>query len=78
MPGLEELGFPVRWRPAERTTRFSFHYEGDRRIMQIDALADPWTPADIDGWVGDAIGDAPGCSSARSPAPTSHSRRWRR
>ena len=46
-------------RPAERTTRFSFHYEGDRRIMQIDALAEPWTPADIGGWVGEAIGDAP-------------------
>ena len=27
--------------------------------MAIDSLADPWTPADIDGWVGDAIGDAP-------------------
>ena len=27
--------------------------------MQIDALADPWTPADIDGWVGEVIGDAP-------------------
>jgi sugar/nucleoside kinase (ribokinase family) len=59
VPRLEEFGFPVRWQPAEHTTRFSFHYEGDRRIMAIDALADPWTPADIDGWVGDAIGDAP-------------------
>ncbi len=59
VPGLEEFGFPVVWRPAARTTRFSFHYEGDRRIMQIDALSDPWTQADIAGWVGDAIGDAP-------------------
>jgi sugar/nucleoside kinase (ribokinase family) len=59
VPGLEEFGFPVHWQPAARTTRFSFHYEGDKRIMAIDSLADPWTPADIDGWVGDAIGDAP-------------------
>ena len=55
---LEELGFPVTWKAADRTTRFSFHYEGDRRIMAIDAVADPWTPADVDGWVGEAIGDA--------------------
>ena len=59
VPDLEELGFPVTWRPAERTTRFSFHYEGDRRIMRIDALGDPWTPADVDGWAGEEIGDAP-------------------
>jgi sugar/nucleoside kinase (ribokinase family) len=48
VPGLEALGFPVHWRPSARTTRFSFHYEGDRR-----------TPADVDGWAGEAIGDAP-------------------
>lgn len=59
VPGLEEFGFPVHWRSAERTTRFSFHYERERRIMQIDALADPWTPADIRGWVGEIIGDTP-------------------
>ena len=59
IPRLEEFGFPVVWRPAERTTRFSFHYEGDQRIMRIDALAGPWTPADIRGWVDDAIGAAP-------------------
>ena len=59
VPSLEEFGFPVHWRPSERTTRFSFHYEGERRIMQIDALADPWTPADIRGWVGETIGDTP-------------------
>jgi sugar/nucleoside kinase (ribokinase family) len=59
VPPLEEFGFPVVWQAAQRTTRFSFHYEGDRRIMNVDALADPWLPADIRGWAGDAIGDAP-------------------
>ncbi len=59
VPRLEGFGFPVVWRPSERTTRFSFHYENERRIMRIDALADPWTPADIRGWVDEAIGDAP-------------------
>jgi len=59
VPELKTFGFPVYWQPTARTTRFSFHYEGDRRIMSIDALSDPWTRADIAGWVGDAIGDAP-------------------
>ena len=27
--------------------------------MSIDALSDPWSRAEIAGWVGDAIGDAP-------------------
>ena len=58
LPALEALGFPVVWRPAERTIRFSFHYEGDERIMRIDTLADTWTTADIDSWVGDAIAGA--------------------
>ena len=68
VPGLEKFGFPVRWQPTARTTRFSFHYEGDRRIMSIDALSDPWTRADIAGWVGDAIGDAPWVHRRRADA----------
>lgn len=58
VPRLEELGFPVVWRPGGRTTRFSFHYEGDRRIMRIEEIGEPWTPDDVAGWVGDAVGDA--------------------
>ena len=59
VPELEQFGFPVHWRPTTRTTRFSFNYEGNQRIMSIDALSDPWTRADITGWVGGAVGDAP-------------------
>jgi len=58
VPGLDAFGFPVHWQPAPTTTRFSFHYEGDKRIMELDALAEPWTPADVEGWVGNVIGDA--------------------
>jgi len=58
LPEIEALGFPVVWRPAGRTTRFAFHYEGDRRVMRLDDVGDPWTVADVEGWVGDAIGDA--------------------
>ncbi len=58
VPVVESFGYPVFWRPAERTTRFSFHYEGDRRIMSLDAVGDPWTTADVEGWAGEAIGAA--------------------
>ncbi len=54
---LEEFGLPVTWRPARETQAFSFHYEGERRIMEIVGLGDPWTPDDIEGWVAQAIGD---------------------
>jgi sugar/nucleoside kinase (ribokinase family) len=55
---LEAFGLPVAWRPASGTLSFSFHYEGERRIMEVDALGDPWTPEDVAGWAGDAMGDA--------------------
>ncbi len=58
VPRLEQFGFPIVWHPAGRTARFSFHYEGDRRVMEIDSLADPWTPEDVGGWAGAAVGDA--------------------
>lgn len=58
LPAIESLGFPVVWRPADHTTRFAFHYEGDRRIMRLDECGDPWTPEDIGGWVADAVGEA--------------------
>jgi sugar/nucleoside kinase (ribokinase family) len=52
------LGLPVAWSPGERTAAFSFRYQGDRRIMNIDELGDPWTPADARGWAGRGIGRA--------------------
>jgi sugar/nucleoside kinase (ribokinase family) len=58
LPSLEGFGLPVTWRPARETQAFSFHYEGERRIMNVSALGDPWTPDDVEGWVAQAIGDA--------------------
>ncbi len=43
-PPLEAFGLPVSWRESSATTSYSFHYEGDRRIMWQDAVGDPWTP----------------------------------
>jgi sugar/nucleoside kinase (ribokinase family) len=46
---LIALGLPVEWRAAERTTEFSFRYEGDVRIMEVDSVGDPWRPDDVRG-----------------------------
>jgi sugar/nucleoside kinase (ribokinase family) len=44
LPPLEAFGLPVTWHESTTTTAYSFHYEGDRRIMWQDAVGDPWTP----------------------------------
>lgn len=44
VPPLEELGLPVRWYRSETTTAYTFHYEGDRRVMRQEAVGDPWSP----------------------------------
>jgi sugar/nucleoside kinase (ribokinase family) len=57
LPALQDFGLPVAWRAAQETQTFSFHYEGDHRVMEVVALGDQWQEADIRGWVGDEIGD---------------------
>jgi sugar/nucleoside kinase (ribokinase family) len=47
---LEATGIPVTTADAHETTAFSFHYVGDRRVMSVDAVGDPWTAADVEGW----------------------------
>ncbi len=53
---LEALGLPVTCADASETTAFSFHYDGDTRIMTVDAIGDSWTAADIEGWAADPLG----------------------
>jgi sugar/nucleoside kinase (ribokinase family) len=53
---LTSLGLPVVSLEGTTTTSFSFHYEGDVRIMTVVQPGDPWTPADADvvppgGWI---------------------------
>ena len=43
LPPLEAFGLPVTWYESGATAAYSFHYEGDRRIMWQDAVGDPWT-----------------------------------
>ena len=55
---LEATGVPVLCTDADETTAFSFHYEGDRRVMSVDAVGDPWSVEDVEGWAADALRDA--------------------
>jgi sugar/nucleoside kinase (ribokinase family) len=52
---LVSLGIPVACAETAETTAFSFHYEGDRRVMSVDAIGDPWSAADVDTWAAEAI-----------------------
>ncbi|MCZ7589653.1 MAG: carbohydrate kinase family protein [Gaiella sp.] len=55
---LEALGIPVTCADARETTRFSFHYEGDHRVMEVDAVGDPWTEDDVAGWAAPVVAEA--------------------
>jgi sugar/nucleoside kinase (ribokinase family) len=53
---LTALGLPVVSLEGRATTSFSFHYEGDTRIMTVVQPGDTWTPADAEvvpagGWI---------------------------
>lgn len=56
-PALSTLGVPVTTLPADSTQGFGFRYDGEHRTMTVDAIGQPWTPADaaaVDpdvGWV---------------------------
>jgi sugar/nucleoside kinase (ribokinase family) len=55
---LEAFGLPVAWAPATETTAFSFHYDGDHRVMSVDAVGDPWSVDDVEGWAATTLDDA--------------------
>jgi len=55
LPPLEAFGLPVTWHDSSSTTAYSFHYEGDRRIMWQDAVGDPWTPEQAVTAAADAV-----------------------
>lgn len=56
-PVLSTLGVPVTTLPARSTQGFGFRYDGEHRAMTVDAIGEPWTPADATaldpdvGWV---------------------------
>jgi sugar/nucleoside kinase (ribokinase family) len=56
-PVLSGLGVPVTILPADSTNGFGFRYDGEQRTMTVDAIGQPWSPADAEsldpgvGWV---------------------------
>lgn len=52
---LDAFGFPVISVDATETTAFSFHYEGEHRVMNVDAVGEPWTVDDVRGWAAAAL-----------------------
>jgi sugar/nucleoside kinase (ribokinase family) len=55
LPALEAFGLPVTWHESSVTTAYSFHYEGDRRVMWQEAVGDPWTPEQAVAAAADAL-----------------------
>jgi sugar/nucleoside kinase (ribokinase family) len=55
LPPLEAFGLPVTWHEAAETTAYTFHYEGDRRIMRQDSVGDTWAPTRAVEAAGDAV-----------------------
>jgi len=47
LPRLTRLGLPVLWRDSTKTAAFGIDYDGEQRRMIVDALADPWTPEEV-------------------------------
>ena len=47
LPPLVRLGTPVRYVSGTSTPSFAFSYDGDRRMMTMDAIGDTWHPADV-------------------------------
>jgi len=54
VPPLESFGLSTMVLEAERTTAYSFHYVGDRRVMWQESVGDPWTPERALAAAGDA------------------------
>jgi sugar/nucleoside kinase (ribokinase family) len=52
---LVSFGLPVASVEVAETTAFSFHYEGDRRIMVVDAVGNAWSAVDADTWAAESL-----------------------
>jgi sugar/nucleoside kinase (ribokinase family) len=44
---VAQLGTPVRYVPGEATATFRISYDGEVRLMVMEAVGDTWTPADV-------------------------------
>jgi sugar/nucleoside kinase (ribokinase family) len=72
---LYGLGLEVAWQPAAETATFALTNRGDRRDVAIEAVGEAFTPDEVLGWVGSALGKAawvhlPALSRADFPPET--------
>jgi sugar/nucleoside kinase (ribokinase family) len=72
---LSALGLPVVAGSASRTIAFRIENTEGGRLLAIDELGEPWTPADARGWLGEALAGvdwlhAGGLTRADFPAET--------
>jgi sugar/nucleoside kinase (ribokinase family) len=65
--GLHALGVPVFSRPAARTITFRIENSGDGRALELEERGEPWTLAEAEGWVRDALS---GCDWVHAGALT--------
>jgi sugar/nucleoside kinase (ribokinase family) len=65
--GLHALGIPVFSRPAARTITFRIENSGDGRALELEELGEPWTLAEAEGWVREALS---GCDWVHAGALT--------
>ncbi len=56
VPPLVELGVPVRFHDAATTTGFDLEYTGEERRLEVTEVGEPWSAAEAEGWVADALG----------------------
>lgn len=54
---LQRLGHPVVWRAERETPSFVIRNRPDGRQMEIAALGEPWTVADVETWLGEALAE---------------------
>jgi sugar/nucleoside kinase (ribokinase family) len=54
LPPLIRLGVPVVWQDSSASAAFSFRYENERRMMTVEAIADPWLPDEAVSHLGSA------------------------
>jgi sugar/nucleoside kinase (ribokinase family) len=52
-PLLSTLGVPVTTLAASSTNGFGFTYEGEHRTMTVEAIGQPWSPADAQALASD-------------------------
>ena len=65
--GLHALGLPVAWRPTARTIGFRIENSADARILELEEAGEPWSLADAQGWMREALG---GCDWIHAGALT--------